>query len=363
MDEFDFKKRKDELDRTNQMNALANVASTITQGFDEVPTAYEMLYGGKSKPKAPREKFQVDDESTKQAKLYQEFKAHKDVQTQKKQDAEDALLDDPNSNRSKALMAFAKARGIDATNGREVLQLMDPKKVSESEADFSRQMKLKNVDIQATARQKELDRRNELDKARLAQSEKSKPKTLDERLAAMSGTDKARYDNAKMVAGEINKMASALDSGDNTFSMWGDNNYTSAERKAAEAYGRMQSGGAINKDEEERFLAMLPRSKDDAALQRQKLKDQYSEMESRLKTLGFTPEEAGISLADFEYGASPEEAQAIAERKALKSAPQIADVPKFESPMSPEQVNYNKTGAQLELAKRMKERKTKEARR
>lgn len=137
-----------------------------------------------------------------------------------------------------------------------------------------------------------------------ALAETNKKNDPNERLKALSGTDKARFDNALMVARSIDDMGSALDAGENTFSMVGDNNYTTAEIKAAEAYGRMQSGGAINKDEETRFLKMLPRSTDTKEMQRKKLVDQRNEMVSRLKTLGFTPEEAGYSPKEFKYGAT-----------------------------------------------------------
>jgi len=130
----------------------------------------------------------------------------------------------------------------------------------------------------------------EMQKELKKEQEKLNP---EKRLASMSGTDKARFDNAMMVLKSIDDMSGALGKGSNTFSIIGDNPYTEAERRAAEAFGRMQSGGAINKDEEERFLKMLPRATDSAQMQKQKLENQKNEMISRLKTLGFTPEEAG----------------------------------------------------------------------
>jgi len=66
----------------------------------------------------------------------------------------------------------------------------------------------------------------------------------------------------------------------------------------------MQSGGAINKEEEARFLKMLPGITDSKEMQRQKLTGQRDEMMSRLKTLGFTPQEAGYTPTEFKYGAS-----------------------------------------------------------
>lgn len=128
----------------------------------------------------------------------------------------------------------------------------------------------------------------------------------DERLKNLSGTDKARFDNVQMVLKGIDDMGAALDNGQNTFSVVGDNDYTAASRRATEAYGRMQSGGAINKEEEKRFEATLPGMRDSKEMQRKKLMVQRDEMISRLKTLGFNPQDIGYQPRDFNYGSNNE---------------------------------------------------------
>lgn len=125
-----------------------------------------------------------------------------------------------------------------------------------------------------------------------------------ERIKNLSGTDKARFDNARMAAQALDEMDQALAAGDNTFSLIGDTAYTAAARRATEAYGRMQSGGAINKEEEARFEKTLPRPSDSVEIQRQKLIKQKEEMVARLKTLGFTPEQADVKVKDYQYGKS-----------------------------------------------------------
>lgn len=132
----------------------------------------------------------------------------------------------------------------------------------------------------------------------------AKTNSPDGRLKSLSGTDKARYDNALMTLKALDEMGTALDNGQNTFSLIGDNDYTSASRRATEAYGRMQSGGAINKDEEARFEKTLPVNTDTKEIQRKKILSQRNEMVSRLRTLGFTPEESGYKPKDFNYGSS-----------------------------------------------------------
>lgn len=69
----------------------------------------------------------------------------------------------------------------------------------------------------------------------------------------------------------VDDMGAALKNGDNTFSLIGDNDFTRNARVASEMYGRLQSGGAINKDEEERFMSMLPKVTDSAEQQQKKL--------------------------------------------------------------------------------------------
>lgn len=132
-------------------------------------------------------------------------------------------------------------------------------------------------------------------------SEKSSIKPLDARMQKLNASDKVRFDNATMMLKNIKDMDSALAGGSNTFSLKGDNPYTIAARNAAEAYGRMQSGGAINKDEEARFNAASPGMRDNREVQALKLQKQRDVAIDRLKTLGFTPEELGIDTG-LSYG-------------------------------------------------------------
>lgn len=132
--------------------------------------------------------------------------------------------------------------------------------------------------------------------------------TAQEKLAGLSGTDKARYDSAKMGVDSVDKMVDALNKGDNTFSIIGDNDYTMNRRAFEEALGRMQSGGAISKDEENRFRAMAPTWTDNVQIQQKKAANLQNEMRSRLATLGF-PQETSPLIPNF-GGAAVKEAKA-----------------------------------------------------
>lgn len=122
------------------------------------------------------------------------------------------------------------------------------------------------------------------------------------RLQKLNSGDKARYDNSTLGLQSIQSMDNALVSGDNTFSLVGDNDFTLNLDRAAEAFGRMQSGGAINKDEEARFKRMAPTATDSKAVQRTKLQKMQQLYVDRLKTLGFTPDEAGVPVTEIAYG-------------------------------------------------------------
>lgn len=198
---------------------------------------------------------------------------------------------DPNSMESKMSQDLAIKMG------------MKPDSVKNMSAARFKEMSpvaLKLYEIEQRKLDRALERETKL-------TEKAAKNTPQARSAKLSGTDKARFDNALMTLKAINEMGSALDSGDNTFSVIGDNDYTAAERRATEAYGRMQSGGAINKEEEKRFANTLPQSTDSKDIQRKKLITQRDEMKSRLRTLGYSEadlRELGYEDMPFNYGAS-----------------------------------------------------------
>ena len=213
---------------------------------------------------------------------------------------------DPNNRQSVIARALAKKYNLpvqDTDSYKDVSQFMDPKKMMETEAasnvEFEKQKQLRRMDQGFKEKENAMNRELELNKIAREESKKTDPRNL-------SGTDKARYDNALMTLKAIDGMGSALDAGNNTFSLIGDNDFTLNARDAAEAIGRMQSGGAIGKEEEARFIKMLPGSTDSKKMQREKLLKLRSEMTSRLNTLGFTPEKIGYVPKDFKYGSGQE---------------------------------------------------------
>lgn len=72
-----------------------------------------------------------------------------------------------------------------------------------------------------------------------------------------------------------------------------DTEISKASAKIADDIGRLRSGGAINKDEEARFLGMLPRPGDKEDIARQKMADLRNEFGTRLNSFGVRQEDLG----------------------------------------------------------------------
>jgi hypothetical protein len=113
--------------------------------------------------------------------------------------------------------------------------------------------------------------------------------SAQQKMEKLPNESKARLDNARSVAESMQRMRQIIkEKGKGgTFSLVGDNEYTMEMDRAAEAYGRMQSGGAINKDEEARFMRQMGSLKDSADIIGKKIDRMDDEMTSRMSTLGF----------------------------------------------------------------------------
>lgn len=142
-------------------------------------------------------------------------------------------------------------------------------------------------------------------------------KTPEGRAQGLNSGDKQRLDNVRMAFQEVGNMASALPN-NNTFSLIGDNDFTLARTKFEEALGRMQTGAAITKDEENRFKKMAPTAMDSAEMQQKKLAQLEAEFGARFGTLGFKPEDFGLSYRTSE--AVPENEIASALRTPMANA-------------------------------------------
>ena len=157
-----------------------------------------------------------------------------------------------------------------------------------------------------------------------------KAKTVEGKIANLNSTDKTNYDKTRMALSAVKDMKKALSEGDMTVTLPGkENKYTLAAKTYEEAFGRLQSGGAISKEENKRFSEFRPSVFDSAEMQQYKLDQLEKEFSSRLSTYGISPQEAGIDSQPPQskaqpFGMSPADAQSeaakiLAKRKGLSS--------------------------------------------
>lgn len=171
-------------------------------------------------------------------------------------------------------------------------------------------------------------------------------KSTEGKLQKLGTTGQQRLDNVRLGLSTVQGMSDALNDGDNTFSLIGDNNFTQQRALFDEALGRMQSGGAINKEEAASFRAMAPKTTDSIGMRQTKLQKLQDEMLSRMKTLGFQPEEFGQKKADI---ALKPPSNAIDKLRGVFSPSAEAQQPVT---LSPEQQGITPEAAQAELMRR-----------
>jgi|DEB0MinimDraft_3_1074331.scaffolds.fasta_scaffold00643_11 hypothetical protein len=136
--------------------------------------------------------------------------------------------------------------------------------------------------------------------------------TPQKKLAKLGAEAKSKVGSLASGIDAINKMEKSLLSGqgdadyitsDTPFigGLISDNPFTENQRVLTEVVGRLQSGGAINKDEEKRFADMGPRPGDNMETQKRKLENQRRFLQNKLNAFGFQSGE----LADLGFEVSP----------------------------------------------------------
>lgn len=200
-----------------------------------------------------------------------------------------------------AIGAFQKA---EADKNKYDLDLSAKKELKQME--ITKDMKLaqeraedRKAQYAAGAEGRELTNMLKREQIAKGQKEAELKGSFEGRIQKLGAEGKQRLDNARMGLVAVQGMNDALNMGQNTFSVWGDNDFTQQRALFEEALGRMQSGGAISKEEEARFKNMAPTFRDTPEMKQKKLANIQSEMLSRIQTLGFKPEELGVKVADF----------------------------------------------------------------
>jgi membrane-associated HD superfamily phosphohydrolase len=175
---------------------------------------------------------------------------------------------------------------LDRTDQRDLQR----QQLDQRQQQFSQDLDFRNKALQQDAAI-QYDRLSVAQKKQFAKENPS----LESRLSGLGGEEKKRFDGVKMGLTAVGDLKNAIDQGVNKFSLVGDNPYTFAANRFVEAIGRLQSGGAINEQEVENFKKLIPGVTDSKQISELKLKTLQEDLSSRLNTLGFAPEELGIS--------------------------------------------------------------------
>ena len=205
-----------------------------------------------------------------------------------------AMMENPEMPVNVLARQYSKELGYDAPGTATASQLgMDVGRLSEIKATNLYKPKDETSAMlkQLRVEQMQADAKGKSEKAAFE-------KTPEGKLSKMGAAEKQRLDNATLAVKSVQGMADALAKGENTFSLIGDNPFTQQRTQFEEALGRMQSGGAISKEEELRFKKMAPTLMDSAEIRQQKINDLNAEMIKRIGTMGFKPEELGLEVKD-----------------------------------------------------------------
>jgi hypothetical protein len=171
----------------------------------------------------------------------------------------------------------------------ELAQEIAAKKAEEDAAWRQKEFdqKERGIKAQAASRQAYADsmmglKRDQLDLQRDKVAADKAKEAAPKPLSAEAALKLANFQNALQAVDEMEK---ALNSGDNTFTLFGSNDYTLAQDKFAEGYGRGSSGASITKDEREAFKGRTPTWTNDKAEKAAKLRELREDIKMKVKAL------------------------------------------------------------------------------
>lgn len=135
----------------------------------------------------------------------------------------------------------------------------------------------------------------------------SQPKEEKPKEKKLSQDERQLLNNSALAYKALFDMEKAIKNKVSRRSFIGDNPYTYAANRFVEGIGRMQSGGAIGTEEAENFKRLIPGPYDDDDISKDKIRDMKLELESRLKSIGYSPKEILESRTYSEEEISPSE--------------------------------------------------------
>jgi hypothetical protein len=214
----------------------------------------------------------------------------------------------------KSANVFQNMRDRQANEKRAKL-LTDPK----SEESKRRRLVFKNLgyDVPEDLSYTDLNDSNVLQGLRSKQMEQPKlagmtrgggvGQVKPEKERKLSQDERALLNNSALAYKALFDMEDAIKRDVSKTSYFGDNDYTYAANRFVEGIGRMQSGGAIGPDEVENFKKLIPGRFDSPELSKKKINDMKAELESRLKSINYDPNEVLKSRSFTELDITPKE--------------------------------------------------------
>jgi len=158
------------------------------------------------------------------------------------------------------------------------------------EEKWEKEYRLKSIETESQRRLRAAQAQKAMAEAKKKDAG-AQPAGYQQKIEKLGAEERKRLDNIIMGKAALKDMSKAFAEGYNTFTMIGDNPFTFAANRWNEAIGRMQSGGAINKEEAANFRRLVPSWSDSKEMQLTKLQKMGEEMDRRLQSFGMSPYE------------------------------------------------------------------------
>lgn len=225
--DLDLEKLKQESEEAQNKKGLLGVLGNVAQGFSDVPSAYQLLKGGKST--GPNIKGVLDsvagsigDPVEKQMKTYAMYKAAKEQKDMERKTAEESALDDAESTLTKAWRAAGINQGYlkpDEASGMTARQIQEARKANADKLDMDKIKAKSQIDFGNAVRLKQLDQKGDMERILAEQRNKNSDgfKALDKDFAKdHNDWTSGGAESARMEIQKLKDVANSLEKGNLT---------------------------------------------------------------------------------------------------------------------------------------------------
>lgn len=207
----------------------------------------------------------------------------------KKREDQAKSLTDPNSEESKRKREVYKSLGFQVPNNLSATDLNDP------------------TVLQTLKGQMEQSRLASMPRGGIGVGGAGRTREEQPKERKLSQDERQLLNNSAMAYKALFDLEDAIKRKVPKVTALGDNDYTFAANRFSEGLGRMQSGGAIGIDEEKKFLKLIPGSFDSEETANKKIKTMKTDLEARLRSIGYDPKTILESRSYTDEEISPSE--------------------------------------------------------